>query len=122
MIRYQRMQVKNTLVAGRHRPRRSVTQMVVAERKIAAEEGKPVTITAAMRLSTKSGSGKRNWRHHYPSDAVSATPLTGSASASPWTKVFQCRERSLCPPVQRRPDLPWQTPGELGPEAAHRHL
>ena len=32
------------------------------------------------------------------------------------------RHRNLRPPVQRRPDLPRQAPGELGPEAAHRRF
>ncbi len=50
---------------------------------------KPVTTTVAKRLSTKFGSGKRNPAAPLPVRcAVSATPLTGSASASLWTKVF----------------------------------
>ncbi len=44
---------------------------MVVERKIAAEEGKPVTTTAAKLSSTKFGNGKRIRRHHYPSDAPS---------------------------------------------------
>ncbi|SUG68247.1 valyl-tRNA synthetase [Salmonella enterica subsp. enterica] len=88
MIRYQRMQGKNTLWQVGTDHAGIATQMVV-ERKIAAEEVKPVTTTAAMRLSTKSGSGKRNPAAPLPAKcAVSATPLTGSASASPWTKAF----------------------------------
>lgn len=111
MIRYQRMQGKNTLWQAGTDHAGIATQMVV-ERKIAAEEGKPATTTAATPLSTKSGSGKRNPAAPLPVRcAVSATPWTGSASASPWTRAFQCRERSLCSPVQRRPDLPRQTHG-----------
>lgn len=88
MIRYQRMQGKNTLWQAGTDHAGIATQMVV-ERKIAAEEGKPATTTAATPLSTKSGSGKRNPAAPLPVRcAVSATPLTGSASASPWTKAF----------------------------------
>jgi valyl-tRNA synthetase len=59
MIRYQRMQGKNTLWQAGTDHAGIATQMVV-ERKIAAEEGKPATTTVATPLSTKSGSGKRN--------------------------------------------------------------
>ena len=70
MIRYQRMQGKNTLWQAGTDHAGIATQMVV-ERKIAAEEG------------------KRNPAAPLPVRcAVSATPLTGSASASLWTKVF----------------------------------
>lgn len=88
MIRYQRMQGKNTLWQAGTDHAGIATQMVV-ERKIAAEEGKPATTTAATPLSTKSGSGKRNPAAPLPVRcAVSATPWTGSASASPWTRGF----------------------------------
>ncbi len=88
MIRYQRMQGKNTLWQAGTDHAGIATQMVV-ERKIAAEEGKPVTTTAAMPSSTKSGSGKRNLAAPLPARcAASATPWTGSASASPWTRGF----------------------------------
>nr|MDQ6119848.1 class I tRNA ligase family protein [Klebsiella pneumoniae subsp. pneumoniae] len=88
MIRYQRMQGKNTLWQAGTDHAGIATQMVV-ERKIAAEEGKPATTTAATPLSTKSGSGKRNPAALLPVRcAVSATPWTGSASASPWTRGF----------------------------------
>ncbi len=83
MIRYQRMQGKNTLWQAGTDHAGIATQMVV-ERKIAAEEGKPVTTTAAMPSSTKSGSGKQNPAAPLPARcAASATPWTGSASASP---------------------------------------
>lgn len=88
MIRYQRMQGKNTLWQVGTDHAGIATQMVV-ERRLPLKKVKPVTTTAAMRLSTKSGSGKRNPAAPLPVRcAVSATPLTGSASASPWTKVF----------------------------------
>ncbi|AMX08045.1 hypothetical protein A0R60_3818 [Enterobacter asburiae] len=59
MIRYQRMQGKNTLWQAGTDHAGIATQMVV-ERKIAAEEGKPATTTVATRSSIKSGSGRRN--------------------------------------------------------------
>ncbi len=57
-------------VAGRSDHAGIATQMVV-ERKIAAEEVKPVTTTAAKLSLTKSGNGNGIRRHHYPSDAPS---------------------------------------------------
>ena len=45
---------------------------------------------------------------------------TGHVSASPWTTACQPPCRSLRPPVRRRPDLPGQAAGQLGPGAAHR--
>ncbi len=37
-------------------------------------------------------------------------------------RAVEDRHRNLRPPVQRRPDLSRQAPGELGPEAAHRRV
>ncbi len=64
---------------------------MVVERKIAAEEGKTRHDCGRVRFidkiwQWKAESGGTITRQI----AVSATPLTGSASASPWTKVFQC--------------------------------
>lgn len=91
MIRYQRMQGKNTLWQVGTDHAGIATQMVV-ERKIAAEEGKPVTTTTAKLSSTKFGNGKRNPAARLPVRcAVSATPSTGSVNASPWTKACPMR-------------------------------
>lgn len=91
MIRYQRMQGKNTLWQVGTDHAGIATQMVV-ERKIAAEEGKPVTTTTAKLSLTKSGNGKRNPAAPLPVRcAVSATPSTGSVNASPWTKACPMR-------------------------------
>ncbi len=91
MIRYQRMQGKNTLWQVGTDHAGIATQMVV-ERKIAAEESKPVTTTAAKLSSTKFGNGKRNPAARLPVRcAVSATPSTGSVNASPWTKACPMR-------------------------------
>lgn len=74
MIRYQRMQGKNTLWQAGTDHAGIATQMVV-ERKIAAEEVKPATTTVATRSSTKSGSGRQNPAAPLPVRcAVSATP------------------------------------------------
>lgn len=59
MIRYQRMQGKNTLWQAGTDHAGIATQMVV-ERKIAAEEGKIAMIMAVMLSSIKFGSGKQN--------------------------------------------------------------
>ena len=88
MIRYQRMQGKNTLWQVGTDHAGIATQMVV-ERKIAAEEGKT---RHAKLSSTKSGNGKRNQAAPLPVRcAVSATPSTGSVNASPWTKACPMR-------------------------------
>lgn len=91
MIRYQRMQGKNTLWQVGTDHAGIATQMVV-ERKIAAEEGKTRHDYAAKLSSTKSGNGKRNQAAPLPVRcAVSATPSTGSVNASPWTKACPMR-------------------------------
>ncbi len=78
MIRYQRMQGKNT-PCGRPVP----TTQVSLPRwwlsvRLPLKKGKPATTTAATPLSTKSGSGKRNPAAPLPVRcAVSATPWTG---------------------------------------------
>jgi leucyl-tRNA synthetase len=87
LIRYQRMQGKNTLWQAGTDHAGIATQMVV-ERKIAAKKGKTRHDYGREPLSTKSGSGKRNPAAPSPVRcAASATPWTGSASASPWTKA-----------------------------------
>ncbi len=92
MIRYQRMQGKNTLWQVGTDHAGIATQMVV-ERKIAAEEGKTRHDYGTAKLSsTKSGNGKRNPAARLPVRcAVSATPSTGSVNASPWTKACPMR-------------------------------
>lgn len=91
MIRYQRMQGKNTLWQVGTDHAGIATQMVV-ERKIAAEEGKTRHDYGAKLSSTKSGNGKRNQAAPLPVRcAVSATPSTGSVNASPWTKACPMR-------------------------------
>lgn len=91
MIRYQRMQGKNTLWQAGTDHAGIATQMVV-ERKIAAEEGKTRHDYGAMPSSIKSGSGKRNPAAPLPARcAASATPSTGSASASRWMKACPTR-------------------------------
>ncbi|STV96558.1 valyl-tRNA synthetase [Klebsiella michiganensis] len=87
MIRYQRMQGKNTLWQAGTDHAGIATQMVV-ERKIAAEEGKTRHDYGRDAFIDKSGSGKRNPAAPLPVRCAAwATPWTGSASASPWTKA-----------------------------------
>jgi hypothetical protein len=60
---------------------------MVVERKIAAEEGKTRHDYGRDAFIEKSGSGRQNPAAPLPARcAVWATPWTGSASASPWTK------------------------------------
>ena len=92
-----------------------IAAQMVVERKIAAEEGKPATTTAGKPSSTRSGGGRKSPAAPSPVRcAVWQLRGLGSASASPWTRGLPPPSRSLCSPVQRRPDLPRQTPGELG--------
>ncbi|NYY80607.1 hypothetical protein DMH27_17405 [Raoultella planticola] len=92
MIRYQRMQGKNTLWQAGTDHAGIATQMVV-ERKIAAEEGKTrhdygrdAFIDKIWQWKAESGGTiTRQMRRR-------ATPWTGSASASPWMKASQCRK------------------------------
>ena len=91
MIRYQRMQGKNTLWQVGTDHAGIATQMVV-ERKIAAEEGKTRHDYGREASSTKFGNGKRNPAAPLPVRcAVSATPWTGSVNASRWTKACPMR-------------------------------
>ncbi|KJF77106.1 hypothetical protein UA44_19630 [Klebsiella aerogenes] len=91
MIRYQRMQGKNTLWQAGTDHAGIATQMVV-ERKIAAEEGKTRHDYGRDAFIDKSGSGKRNPAAPLPARcAASATPSTGSASASRWMKACPTR-------------------------------
>ncbi|XPE43411.1 class I tRNA ligase family protein [Shigella flexneri] len=106
IIRYQRMQGKNTLWQTGTDHAGIATQMVV-ERKIAAEEGKTVTTTAAMRSLTKSGSGKRNPAARFRNNA----PFGDSVD---WDGERFTMDEGLSKAVKKRsfvfirkPDLSW---------------
>lgn len=91
MIRYQRMQGKNTLWQVGTDHAGIATQMVV-ERKIAAEEGKTRHDYGREAFIDKIWNGKRNPAAPLPARcAVSATPSTGSVNASRWTKACPMR-------------------------------
>ena len=91
MIRYQRMQGKNTLWQVGTDHAGIATQMVV-ERKIAAEEGKTRHDYGREAFIDKICSGRKSPVAPSPARcAASATPWTGSASASPWTMACLMR-------------------------------
>ena len=70
LIRYNRMQGKNTLWQAGTDHAGIATQMVV-ERKIAAERARPATITAGSLHRQDLAVEGRVRRHHHPSDAPS---------------------------------------------------
>mgnify|MGYP000547416949 CR=1 FL=1 len=123
MIRYQRMQGKNTLWQVGTDHAGIATQMVV-ERKIAAEEGK-----------TRHDYGReafidKIWEWKAESGGTITRQMRRLGNSVDWERERFTMDEGLSNAVKevfvrlykRRPDLPWQTPGKLGPETAHRYL
>ena len=105
MIRYQRMQGKTP--CGRPVPTTQVSlpRWWLSVRLPLKKENPPrLRPRRLYRQNLAVESGIR--RHHYPSDAPSRQLRgLGARALHHGRGAFQCRERSLCSPVQRRPDL-----------------
>ncbi len=96
---------------------------MVVERKIAAEEGKTrqdygrdAFIDKILQWKAESGGTiTRQMRRLGNSVDWERERFTMDDGLSNAVK-------EVCAPVQRKPDLPWQAPGELGSEAAYGNL
>ena len=119
LTRYYRMKGDNTTVAAGHRPRRHRH----------ADRGSSASWMRKASRATTSGREKFH-RKGLGMEGYSGGTITRQmrrlGTSPDWTaRAFhdgcrpqQGRHRNLRAPVQRRPDLPRQAPGQLGPGAA----